>query len=147
MISKRSAWIYRREAWWNLTPSQYKQIEYSYSEDDVISPAFMLASQLGVNLGFVNQEQSALHCALYKEVADDGTVFTGWRLPTKKEIEYMIYNQTHNTEVMIEVLGGRYYWTLDGDKAEYSGGSNPDQTYTRCVRDVSEEEIAKLNQF
>ena len=142
-ITKNTAWIYT--AGFLSWPQQYKQIEYSYSEDDVISPAFMLASQLGVNQGFENQEQSALHCALYKEVASDGTVFTGWRLPTKQEIQYMIDNQ--NNDVMIEVLGGRYYWTLDGSRAEYPSGTSPNQTYTRCVRDVTEEEIAKLNAF
>jgi hypothetical protein len=122
-------------------------VEYSVSNDDVLSPAFMLGSQLGVNKGFTTQVTSAIHCALYKEVATDGTVFTGWRLPTKQEVQYMIDNQTTNTQVMIEVLGGRYYWTLDGGKAEYPRGSNPNQTFTRCVRDVSAEEIARLNQF
>ena len=147
MITKKTAWIYKRQSWWDWDPTQYKQMEYSYSEDNVISPAFMLASQLGVNLGFVNQEQSALHCALYKEVADDGTVYTDWRLPTKKEVEYMIYSQTQKPQVMIEVLGGRYYWTLDGDRAEYDQGTADNQTFTRCVRDVKEDELARLNAF
>lgn len=122
-------------------------VKYYTSNDDVLSPAFMLGSQLGVNYGFSSQATSAIHCALYKEVAEDGTVYTGWRLPTKKEVEYMIYNQTHNTQVMIVVLGGRYYWTLDGGRAEYPGGTSENQTFTRCVRDLTAEEIEKLNQF
>ena len=124
-------------------------VHYFTSNDDVLSPAFMLGSQLGVNKGFTTQERSAIHCALYKEVADDGTVFTGWRLPTRKEVEYMIENQTTNTQAMIKVLGGRRYWTLDGGYAIYPKGDDGDgsQIWTRCVRDVTAEEIAKLNQF
>lgn len=146
-ITKKTAWIYTQGLF--TWPVEYKQMEYSYSEDDVISPAFMLASQLGVNKGFSTQEQSALHCALYKEVALDGTVFTNWRLPTKQEVQYMINNQNENDDVMIEVLGGRRYWALDGSVAIYAQGDNGDgrQVWTRCVRDVSAEEIAKLNQF
>ena len=146
LITKNTAWAYQQQ--WGF-PVQYKEIEYSYSEDDVISPAFMLASQLGVNIGFVNQEQSALHCALYKEVTADGRVYSGWRLPTKQEIQYMIDNQNKNSEVMIEVLGGRRYWALDGSVAIYPEGADGDgsQVWTRCVRDVKEDELARLNAF
>ena len=100
-------------------------------------------------MGFPSHATSAIHCALYKEVAEDGTVYTGWRLPTQKEVEYMIKNQNTNTQVMIEVLGGRRYWTLDGGYATYAQGDNGDgsQVWTRCVRDVTAEEIARLNQF
>jgi hypothetical protein len=61
----------------------------------------------------------------------------------------MIKNQNTNTQVMIEVLGGRRYWTLDGGYATYAQGDNGDgsQVWTRCVRDVTAEEIAKLNEF
>ena len=124
-------------------------VQYFTSDDNVLSPAFMLGSQLGVNMGFPSHATSAIHCALYKEVAEDGTVYTGWRLPTRKEVEYMIKNQNTNTQVMIEVLGGRRYWTLDGGYATYAQGDNGDgsQVWTRCVRDVTAEEIARLNQF
>lgn len=122
---------------------------YFTSDDDVLSPAFMLASQMGVINGgnTMSQVASAIHCALYKEVADDGTEFTEWRLPTKKEVAYMIYNQYHNTNVMIEVLRGQFYWTLDGGRAENTEAPTDSRTYTRCVRDVTAEEIARLNQF
>ena len=122
---------------------------YFTSNDNVLSPAFMLASQMGVISGgnALSQVASAIHCALYKEVADDGTEFTEWRLPTKKEVEYMIYNQYHNTNVMIEVLRGQFYWTLDGGTAENTEAVTDPVIYTRCVRDVTAEELAKLNQF
>ena len=130
--------------------NQYWNVPYYTSDDDVLSPAFMLASQLGAistSYPFTTQQASAIHCALYKEVADDGTVFTGWRLPTKKEVQYMIDNQKHNPNVMIEVLAGQFYWTLDGGYAENTEATADSNIYTRCVRDVTAEEIAKLNEF
>ena len=142
-LTTQTATVYNRDGY-NLGT-----VQYVTSDDNVLSPAFMLGSQLGVNLGFPSQATSAIHCALYKEVAEDGTVYTGWRLPTRKEVEYMIKNQNTNTQVMIEVLGGRRYWTLDGSYATYAQGDNGDgsQVWTRCVRDVTAEEIAKLNEF
>ena len=126
--------------------------EYVLSNDDVLSPAFMLASQITSmkNSGFSTLVNAALHCSLYKEVDSDGNVYTGWRLPTKQEIEYMIENQISNPNAMTTVVRGHYYWTLDGGKAEFAdyaqyGGGNG--TWVRCVRDVTPEEIARINQF
>ena len=131
--------------------NQRWDVTYYTSDDDVLSPAFMLASQLGAistAYPFKTQQASAIHCGLYKEVAEDGTVFTGWRLPTKKEVQYMIDSQNHNPNVMIEVLAGQFYWTLDGGYAENLEAEESDSNiYTRCVRDVTAEEIAKLNEF
>ena len=130
-------------------------VAYYTSTDDVISPAFMLASQLGAINGASNTNgctdnylNGAVHCALYKEVATDGTVFIGWRLPTKQEISYMIEKQ-QSSDVMIKVLLARYYWTLNGDVGYYPDGNkvNADRALVRCVRDVTPEELAKLNQF
>lgn len=87
-----------------------------------------------------------MHCALYKEVSN-GKEWTGWRLPTKQEISYMIETQQNNTGVMIEVLPGHYYWSLDGGKVEnpsYTGGN---ATFTRCVRDMTKEELDLINEF
>lgn len=124
-------------------------VTYFTSNDDVLSPAFIIASQLGVISGnnSLSKVASAIHCALYKEVADDGTVFSEWRLPTKKEVAYMIYNQYHNSNVMIDVLIGQFYWTLDGGTAENTEAEQDSKICTRCVRDLTAEEIAKLNNF
>jgi hypothetical protein len=60
----------------------------------------------------------------------------------------MIDNQYSYGEVMAEVLGGRYYWTLDGSKAENTHVSGSDDfAYTRCVRDLTVEELAEINKF
>lgn len=145
-LDKATAHVYYDEPW-SWTDTDLGTVEYATSKDNVLSPAFMLGSQLGANRGFSTQEASAIHCALYKEVATDGKVYTGWRLPTKQEVQYMIDNQ--NNDVMIEVLGGKRYWTLDGGYAIYPAGDDGDgsQIWTRCVRDLLPEDIAKLNQF
>jgi len=128
--------------------SVLKTKNYFVSNDNVISPAFMLASQITSLMGvFPSVETAALHCSLYKEVDTDGNEYTGWRLPTRQEIQYMIDNQNTNTQVMIEVLTGHYYWTLDGGRAEYVDYTGGNSTFVRCVRDVTAEEIARLNQF
>ena len=121
---------------------------YSTSSDNVLSPAFMLASKLGVVSPFTSHTFAAVHCSLYKEVSN-GKEYTGWRLPTKQEIEYMIENQRTHDEVMSVVVGGRYYWALDGTAAlnEYGTEGTENNAYVRCVRDLTAEELAEINKF
>lgn len=136
---------------YNSNGNQLKTKQYATSTDNVLSPAFMLGSQIcSMKDDFSNVTNAALHCALYKEVDTDGNEYTGWRLPTKQEIQYMIENQIANPNAMALVVRGRYYWTLDGDKIEFPqysqyGGGNGN--WVRCVRDVTPEEIARINQF
>ena len=131
------------------------------SLDDVVSPAFMIGSQLGiVSRGAYNARTGATHCATYMEVAEDGTRYTGWRLPTEKEIGVIVAYQGKNSSyveidgqriegddrAMEPVLTGANYYNLSGSTTStgYTGGSTG--TYLRCVRDLTPQEIAKLNQ-
>lgn len=119
------------------------------SQDNVCSPAFMIASQLGaVSGGAYTAATAAEHCGTYMEVDKDGNRYTGWRLPTKSEIETIIKYQTEGAAsygvTMVRVLAGRYYWALDGNSYQaYASGTN--NTFTRCVRDLTYEEIKRLN--
>lgn len=139
---------------YNSNGSSLGTVTYKTSNDDVISPAFMIASQLGAvtrasngSGNFTTHVHAAIHCALYKEVLN-GVSYSGWRLPTQQEVKYMIDNQYSYGDVMAEVLGGRYYWTLDGSKAENTHVSGSDDfAYTRCVRDLTVEELAEINKF
>ena len=120
------------------------------SQDKVVSPAFMIASQLGAVNTTNSGTTAASHCGTYMEVGDDGKRFVGWRLPTKQEIEVIISYQTGtNTQnvTMVTVLGGQYYWALDGTTAYVSSGSGGSTTtgYVRCVRDLTLEEVEQLN--
>lgn len=117
------------------------------SQDHVVSPAFMIASQLGATLPFNNGADAARHCGQYMEVATDGTHYSGWRLPTKEEINVIIDYQNTIPETMAEVLGGSYYWTLDGSSAYVSSGSggSANNAYTRCIRDLTPAEVNAIN--
>ena len=85
------------------------------------------------------------------EVGEDGKRYVGWRLPTKQEIEVIISYQdgTYTGKVTMEtVLGGQYYWSLEGTTAYVANGSGGSTTtgYVRCVRDLTLEEVNQLNQ-
>lgn len=132
------------------------------SQDNVVSPAFMIASQLGAVQPFMGNNgpaNAAIHCSQYMEVAEDGTRYTEWRLPTKAEISVITGYQYGNIggvtvpqdyRVLSPVLTGRYYHSLSGQEVE--ANPNADQqsqtkSYLRCVRDLSAEEVERLNGF
>lgn len=121
------------------------------SQDDVVSPAFMTASQLGAMSiqGQMTAERAANHCAQYMEVSTDGTKYVGWRLPTRREISTIIDYQTDSktSESMAEVLAYHYYYALDGSSVENTKTqyTTSTATFVRCVRDLSPEEIEAIN--
>lgn len=87
--------------------------------DKLVSPSFMLASQLG-NSSTISWEDAKNQCKNYVEVGINGEVYDDWRLPTAAEINIIIKYQTDpnvNTKddraVMDYVLN-------------YEGQSNPD---------------------
>ena len=114
------------------------------SQEDVVSPAFMLASQLGTVLPFDDGVDASEHCDKYIEVRKDGTEYTDWRLPTASEIGVITnYQYNKNQKVIDVVLAGGSYWALNGKQVE----ANPNDTYTgyvRCVRDLSPKEVKEL---
>lgn len=93
--------------------------ESSMSEDDVVAPAFMIASQLGfLNSDMISDKLTdgspditqapyakywaAAHCASYLEVDTDGKYYCNdWRLPTRREIEVMIQYQGDGTSATL----------------------------------------------
>lgn len=105
----------------------------SQSQNHVVSPAFMIASQLGATQskhplrpGNNNNENSyyrrgleaASHCSTYKEVDAPvngvSKVWTGWRLPTREEVGVILRYQNAGYDTMQPVMTGSYYWTLEG---------------------------------
>ncbi len=119
------------------------------SQDHVVSPAFMIASQLGALTisGTFNASNAATHCSQYVEVAQDGTTYTGWRLPTQEEVAIILQYQQNLPETMANVLTARFYYTLDGDAAENPSptGNNSTTRFVRCVRDLSPAEVEAIN--
>lgn len=114
------------------------------SQENVVSPAFALASQLGTVGQFDNSVDAAKHCADYVEVAKDGTRYDDWRLPTEDEIKVIAkYQFQLGQDAISAVLQGRTYWALNGNKV-IANSSDSYDNYVRCVRDLSTEEIEKL---
>ena len=140
------------------------------SNDKVVSPAFMIASQLGANTPFNNGVNAANFCGTYLEVgsADNpieefrGKRFTGWRLPTRDEVGFIAkYQSDPNVQgkMMQAVLTGDNYWTLE-NKAVATGygqtaadanmwykdpNRDSNEGNVRCIRDLTLDEIKKLN--
>lgn len=144
------------------TSSKYTIAKPEKTTDNVVSPAFVLASQLGAvfssylpgNDDTTKAKNAAQHCKTYKEVSrkSDGTKetkekeWTGWRLPTKAEVAIVAeYQYTENAPIS-EVLAGRYYWTYDGGYATAGKESSSNSgTFVRCVRDLTPEEVEELD--
>ena len=125
------------------------------SYDEVVSPAFMIASQLGVVSSGWQPADAAEHCARYMEVGTDGTRYIGWRLPTNDEIDIISDYQMGRfgtitipeaDRVMDYVLKGANYYNLSGGTtpSNYTTGND---NFLRCIRELSAEEIEKLNGF
>lgn len=114
----------------------------SQSNDHVVSPAFMIASQLGATTsrhplrpGNNNDENSyynrgleaASHCSTYKEVDANGTSWEGWRLPTREEVGVILRYQNAGFDTMSPVMTGSYYWTLEGAAVATGKNEQTDQ--------------------
>lgn len=114
------------------------------SEENVVSPAFMLASQLGTVSTFSKGVNASNHCDKYVEVGTDGKKYIGWRLPTAAEIGVITkYQYDSSQSVMSEVLKGYKYWALDGSKVT-ANKNGSGSGYVRCVRDLSPDEVKEL---
>lgn len=106
---------------------------------EVVSPSFMIASQLGAVLAASSVEMAASHCEQYVEVDENGNVYDNWRLPTKAEVE-IIYKFQYpdgdaDAAAMDEVMSGDRYWSASGlvDNPHFR---NHTDYAIRCVRDV-----------
>lgn len=114
------------------------------SSEDVVSPAFMLASQLGTVTKFSKGVNASNHCDKYVEVRMDGKKYTDWRLPTASEIGVITnYQYKTNQNVIDVVLAGRTYWALNGSQVT-ANTNNRNTGFVRCVRDLSPEEVKEL---
>ena len=117
------------------------------SSEDVVSPAFMLASQLGTVYAFTGKndgKNASEHCDKYIEVNTDGEKYTNWRLPTASEIGVITnYQYNKNQNVIDVVLAGGSYWALNGNQVE-ANKNNDERGFVRCVRDLSPDEVKEL---
>lgn len=123
-----------------------------YSNDNVVSPAFMIASQLGaIYTTYLAKEDAPEHCKTYREVGFNGKKYDNWRLPTAAEIKFIAdfqkesfkTNSNASKKPIKTVLTGQYYYTMDGDYID-TGMDNSDIAI-RCVRDLTPAEVDELD--
>lgn len=123
-----------------------------YSTDNVVSPAFMIASQLGaIYTKYLNKEDAPGHCKTYREVDVNGKKYDNWRLPTAAEIKFIadFQKESFKTNNNVEkkpiktVLTGQNYYTMDGSYID-TGMDDPGIAI-RCVRDLTPAEVEELD--
>lgn len=115
--------------------------ENSPENNQLVAPAFMIASQLGtVYPQRFNDAKE--HCKQYAEKSLAGEVYDDWRLPTEAELEIIDKYQNTAGSVIDEVLGGKYYWAASGKAYETQKGTEgtKDEAYIRCIRTVQANE-------
>lgn len=106
----------------------------------LVSPSFMIASQLGAVQPTEYLDAAADHCGQYVEVAQNGTVYSDWRLPTEAELTIIMQYQ-NASDAMDEVLAAKWYWSASGavenpDPSNFNGTET--NAYIRCIRDAYE---------
>lgn len=123
-----------------------------YSKDYVVSPAFMIASQLGaIYTEYLKKSDAPDHCKTYREVDVNGKEYDNWRLPTAAEIKFIAdfqkesfrTNDNEEKKPIKTVLTGQYYYTMDGESIDT--GMSDSGTAIRCVRDLTPEEVDELD--
>lgn len=110
----------------------------------LVSPSFMIASQLGATQPPSSVEQAEKHCREYVEVHDpdnnpntrNAIHYDNWRLPTAAEIQIIINFQYVPDAAMDEVLSGPYYWSATGQVHNTGSNDSGTQSAVRCIRDV-----------
>ena len=127
-----------------------------YTNDEVVSPAFMIASQLGaVQSANFDQSKAKTHCETYREVKKENgkqVIYDGWRLPTKTEIQFIVdfqqesykNNKGKTKQPIKPVLEGANYYTLN-NKTVATGVESGDEVFVRCVRDLTPAQVEELD--
>ena len=138
--------------------SEYVDFAYTDPGDDnanLVSPSFMIASRLGFvnssSLSSANNQTKRLavsrdHCAYYVEVADNGTVYDDWRLPTASELRIIMDLQgtkNESADAIDYLLNADYYYSASGpvfnkgnDGNNSESRADEDSWAIRCIRDA-----------
>lgn len=113
---------------------------------NMISPKFMMASQLGATqtMGY---SSAVTNCGNYWEetIINGVTVrYDDWRLPTEAEIKYIddLQHDANNPQGI--VMRGNYYWDAYSGNNAYrmkdpiTQSGSPTSAHVRCIRDVKD---------
>lgn len=146
----------------NTRNSNYSQYTFAkpkldnnnMSQDNTVSPAFIIASTVGesdhAKGNFYESNQAARdYCKKYTETAKtrkgETVEMNGWRLPTQDEVKVILGLQKIDEakNAFGKVMTGECYWTLDGNTSGYNNDKKQDGKFVRCVRDLTLDEIEK----
>lgn len=147
----------------NTRNSNYSQYTFAkpkldnnnMSQDNTVSPAFIIASTVGEGDKakgnyYRSNEAARNYCQTYTETAKtrkgEDVVMNGWRLPTQDEVKLILDLQKSDEakNAFGKVMTGEYYWTLDGNTSGYNNDKKQDGKFVRCVRDLTLDEIEKI---
>ena len=111
------------------------------ANNNLISPHFVLASQVGVNSG-KNETTAKEFCAGYIENDNSGNIvdnkFGSWRVPTKSELLLIdILQNTVECDVK-KILEGEGYWSAIYSRIDFMDPRVSATNAVRCVRDIYE---------
>lgn len=118
----------------------------------LVSPSFMIASQLGNMNAGGDLETANYHCKNYVEVTNvtfngetpnytDQKIYDDWRLPTEAELMIIAEFQVVKNSAVDVVLVSNNYWGIDGNTGNIQVRTDGDPgTRVRCVRDVKPEQ-------
>ena len=131
----------------------------------MVSPSFELASQMGAtdigvywifDWGVIwDRKNTAIcNCASYWEVREvDGKRVTlrDWRLPTEAEIKLIDQLQNTPEGKVKRIMTGKFYWDARNDngatETRYGNDGYKNNAYTRCVRDVKEDNVQSYRPY
>ncbi|OUN80409.1 DUF1566 domain-containing protein [Bacteroides sp. An51A] len=121
----------------------------SEENNELVSPAFMLASQLGTVSSGISWSNAKEQCKNYIEVikfSDDEEPYRldDWRLPTRQELSIIADYQKRQPQVLDEVLRGSRYWTARDGVAYDVPNSTTSGTGVRCIRDVTPADLEEF---
>lgn len=128
-----------RELTKNVGRINYRAPELARTESlasSFIAPGFIVASSYGMSADILSFGQAFLRCATYQE---DGYPAGRWRLPTEKEIEYLMILK--NKGVIPNLVSGSYWassgrrFTSSNDQYSFTTGSS-EHAAARCVYDA-----------
>lgn len=115
-------------------------IDPGRDNEKLVSPSFMIASQLGAVYDVNSVEMAASHCKQYVEVYKDekgkSVALSDWRLPTRAELEIIIDFQYRDNAAMDEVLAGKEYYSASGVVNNPGGSNTSGGVAIRCIRDA-----------
>lgn len=136
------------------------KFEFEYTDPgednaDIVSPSFMIASRLGFvsssNYSRASTKEQRLslsrdHCAMYVEVANNGTIYDDWRLPTAAELRIIMDLQgtsSQSADAIDYLLNADFYYSAAGpvynkgnDGGVSEGKADDDSWAIRCIRNA-----------